>query len=335
MTLTMSYDHMGRRREKNTQHFFYDGYLQIANFHFPTPTQNSNYYIWDCTESVATRPLAWFRDNSFGYYAHDGNKNVSEVMSTDGIIAAHYEYAPFGAVTTQRGESTTANPWRFSSEYAEDDTATVYYNYRHYDPIVGCWLSRDPIEEKGCKSLYLACCNDMLSRVDRLGRNPAALVTLDVLVAGALSAMSFVAIEISQNSTGLESLAGVLNEAISGLEVCLESVRKLAVEAGVAISEVVDELEKLRRQACEELNNVVQQTKKDVGSFHPAKCDCDMNCYELTKRKNAWLAEGVARAQRDVLCWDCGDEGHQQQQADVWQNFGRCFSFWVFKCSWR
>jgi hypothetical protein len=104
---------------------------------------------------------------------------------------------------------------------------------------VGCWLSRDPIEEKGCKSLYLACCNDMLSRVDRLGRNPAALVTLDVLVAGALSAMSFVAIEISQNSTGLESLAGVLNEAISGLEVCLESVRKLAVEAGVAISEGV------------------------------------------------------------------------------------------------
>ena len=326
--ISMSYDHMGRRREKNDQRFSYDAYLQVAD-------NGGNVYTWDCTEPVATRPLAWHRGNSLDFYTHDGNKNVSEVMSTDGIIAAHYEYALFGAVTTQRGESTTANPWRFSSEYAEDDTATVYYNYRHYDPIVGCWLSRDPIEEKGCKSLYLACCNDMLSRVDHLGRNPAALVTLDVLVAGALSAMSFVAIEISQNSTGLESLAGVLNEAISGLEVCLESVRKLAVEAGVAISEVVDELEKLRRQACEELNNVVQQTKKDVGSFHPAKCDCDMNCYELTKRKNAWLAEGVARAQRDVLCWDCGDEGHQQQQADVWQNFGRCFSFWVFKCSWR
>ncbi|MGN0854166.1 MAG: hypothetical protein ACI4R9_01450 [Kiritimatiellia bacterium] len=30
-----------------------------------------------------------------------------------------------------------SNPWRFSSEYAEDDTATVYYNYRHYEPVMG------------------------------------------------------------------------------------------------------------------------------------------------------------------------------------------------------
>ena len=60
-------------------------------------------------------------------------------------MAAHYEYAPFGAVIAQRGASAAANPWRFSSEYAEDDTATVYYNYRHYEPVMGRWLSRDPI----------------------------------------------------------------------------------------------------------------------------------------------------------------------------------------------
>ena len=30
-----------------------------------------------------------------------------------------------------------------------DDTATVYYNYRHYEPVTGRWLSRDPVGELG------------------------------------------------------------------------------------------------------------------------------------------------------------------------------------------
>ena len=123
--LLMSYDHMGRRRTKNAQRFVYDGYLQIANLHSPTPTQNSNYYIWDCTERVATRPLSWIRANSSAFYTHDGNKSVSEVVDVEGSVSAHYEYAPFGAVISQLGSTAAANPWRFSSESAEDDTATV------------------------------------------------------------------------------------------------------------------------------------------------------------------------------------------------------------------
>ena len=146
--VTMSYDHMGRRRAKNTQRFFYDGYLQFAEFTTAIPNSSfllRNSYVWDPTESVATRPLTWQRGNSAAYYVVDGNKNVSEVVDSDGSLAAHYEYAPFGAVILQRGESAATNPWRFSSEYAKDDTATVYYNYRHYEPVMGRWMQRDPI----------------------------------------------------------------------------------------------------------------------------------------------------------------------------------------------
>ena len=168
-TLTMSYDHMGRRREKNNQRFFYDGYLQVAD-------NTGNSYIWDCTEPVATRPLAWCRDNFFGYYAHDGNKNVSEVVAADGAVSAHYEYAPFGAVTTQHGEAAAANPWRFSSEYAEDDTATVYYNYRPYEPVVGMWLCRDSIGELGSLNLYSFVVNSPMIRLDLLGRLDSSMI---------------------------------------------------------------------------------------------------------------------------------------------------------------
>ena len=168
-TLTMSYDHMGRRRVKNGQRFFYDGYQQIANFHSPTPTQNSNYYIWDCTEFVATRPLAWLCGNTLACYVYDGNKNVSEVFSSDSEIVAHYDYAPFGAVTTQRGESTATNPWRFSCEYADDELGCDYYNYRHYEPVMGRWMSRDPIGEEGGLGLYGFYRNSAVIGFDVLG----------------------------------------------------------------------------------------------------------------------------------------------------------------------
>ena len=173
--LSMSYDRMGRRVTRNFQRFVYDGYLQIANFKHQTSNIKLQTFIWDPTEPVATRPLVWnlstFQPFNFStsYYTHDGNKNVSDVVADNGDITAHYEYAPFGAVIAQRGTSAAANPWRFSSEYAEDDTATVYYNYRHYEPVMGRWMSRDPIVDL-FETPYCFCGNARLGgAVDVLG----------------------------------------------------------------------------------------------------------------------------------------------------------------------
>ncbi len=80
--------------------------------------------------------------------------NVSELVhfETCNGIAAHYDYAPFGAVTRAISASTitdntftTDNPFRFSSEYHDDTLGLVYYNYRHYNPIDGRWCGRDPV----------------------------------------------------------------------------------------------------------------------------------------------------------------------------------------------
>ena len=174
--LSMSYDRMGRRVTKNFQRFVYDGYMQIANFKHQTSNIKLQTFIWDPTEPVATRPLVWNSSTfqpfnlSTSYYTHDGNKNVSEVIAADGALAAHYEYAPFGAVVAQRGPSAAVNPWRFSSEFAEDDTATVYYNYRHYEPVMGRWLCRDVLNEMGCIYAYLL--NMACLDFDILGNSP-------------------------------------------------------------------------------------------------------------------------------------------------------------------
>ena len=145
---------MGRRVTKNDQRFVYDGYLQIANFEYQTSNIKPQTFIWDPTEPVATRPLAWTHENSVAYYTHDGNKNVSEVVSVEGDVSVHYEYAPFGAARIMHGESVSLNPWRFSSEFAEDEVEMVYYNYRHYEPNIPRWESRDPYGERAGLSLY-------------------------------------------------------------------------------------------------------------------------------------------------------------------------------------
>ncbi len=84
-----------------------------------------------------------------------------------------------------RGTSAAANPWRFSSEYAEDDTATVYYNYRHYEPKMGRWLNRDRIEERGGVKLYAAFENDPVYQFDSEGD-----VVVEVILAALLAELA-------------------------------------------------------------------------------------------------------------------------------------------------
>ena len=175
--ILMSYDYRGRRVRcleveggvtNRADGFIYDGYLQICNFDSTTTTSNCNYFVWDPTETTATRPLEWDDGSEVRRYAFDGNKNVSEVLGADGTIDAHYEYAPFGEVLLSSGEAAQDNPWRFSSEYADGSLGLVYYNYRHYDPVAGRWLSRDPIEETGGLGLYLYCQNFTVA-IDKFG----------------------------------------------------------------------------------------------------------------------------------------------------------------------
>lgn len=64
-----------------------------------------------------------------------------------GVICAAWEYDAYGNIVNQTGEKLDVNPLRFSSEYHDEELGLVYYNYRHYNPKEGRWISRDPIGE--------------------------------------------------------------------------------------------------------------------------------------------------------------------------------------------
>ena len=186
----MIYDAQGRRAEKRVlnasgkrtlrERYVYVGYTCVQVLNGDKNNALVKEFAWDPTEPEATRPLT-FRHAEKGlmlFYAFDGNKNVSDLFffALQNGIGAHYEYAPFGAIvrtakaTGSKVDLIGANPRRFSSEFYDSELDLVYYNYRHYSPALGRWLSRDPIEEQGGLNLYAHCENNPIGKRDILGR---------------------------------------------------------------------------------------------------------------------------------------------------------------------
>ena len=177
-----AYDYRGRRSTKKVtvagtvtlhQRYIYREYLQIACVDLTRAAHPALWFVlWDPTRPTATRPLAIQKDGSWFTYGHDVTKNVWEVFGPSGYVRTSYDYAPFGAVSAT-GDVT--QPFQWSSEFYDSELGLVYYNYRHYSPTDGRWLSRDPIEEEGGRNLYEVVGNNGIQTVDYLGEGEPSL----------------------------------------------------------------------------------------------------------------------------------------------------------------
>lgn len=158
--IACGYDYMGRRFMKKVTvngaatlhlHYLYRGYLQIAALDLTRSNQPALWFThWDPTEPVATRPLSIRKNATWYTYGHDLTKNVTEFYNTNGMISSVYDYTPYGAVTAAGPDQ----PFQWSSEVYDAELGMVYYNYRHYNPMDGRWIGRDPIAEDSGFNLY-------------------------------------------------------------------------------------------------------------------------------------------------------------------------------------
>ena len=123
--------------------------------------------------------LAVFRFNSstpnsstpqLFFPTYDANGNVSEYVTTNGEVVAHYDYSPFGETLVQSGYLADTFTHRFSTKPWCPVTGLYEYQMRKYRPEIGRWLSRDPIGEDGGANLYVMCRNNPLTTFDTDGR---------------------------------------------------------------------------------------------------------------------------------------------------------------------
>ncbi|HWB05279.1 MAG TPA: RHS repeat-associated core domain-containing protein [Verrucomicrobiales bacterium] len=104
------------------------------------------------------------------FATHDGNGNITALVNAaTGLESARYDYDPFGNLLRATGPFAAENPYRFSTQFTDEVTGLLYYGYRHYDPVHGRWLSRDPIGEAGGINLYGFVGNETINSVDILG----------------------------------------------------------------------------------------------------------------------------------------------------------------------
>ena len=178
----MNYDYAGRRFEKKVyvnseagtpgtlQHHYkyvYDGYKLVELYDNDTLLVS---FTWQ-PESVGGLdvPVSMtYAGNTYSYVT-DGNKNVTALLDAAGFRVAGYTYGPFGQVLSMDGALAEVNPFRFSSEFHDDETGLVYYNYRYYSPSLGRWTKRDYIEEIGGINLYVVTSNDVQNYFDLFG----------------------------------------------------------------------------------------------------------------------------------------------------------------------
>ncbi len=193
--LEFDYDYMGRRIFKKVYNgeglekhlkFVYDGYKLIEELDGMNGDAVLRRYAWQSEVLGLDVPLMVSEGGATYYYHTDANKNITELTDVDGAVVAHYEYSPFGQQTAATGAYAAANPFRFSSEYFDEETQLIYYNYRYYSPEMGRWLSRDPIEEQGGWNLYGMVRNNPIQFVDHNGEEVITVIVVGVGIAAGL-----------------------------------------------------------------------------------------------------------------------------------------------------
>ncbi|MCK9305356.1 MAG: RHS repeat-associated core domain-containing protein [Bacteroidales bacterium] len=186
-----AYDYQSRRISKTTltpnpyssltTKYIWDGWniaAEIIIDHI-TPVTNINYYTWGLDLSgtlqgaggvgglLSDTKVSSSETNAY-FAVGDANGNVTEYVDSTGAIAAHGEHNAFGETKLSGSMKDQFTHW-FSTKPFDRETGLVVYQRRYYDPLLGVWLSRDPITEDGGKNLYLLGNNNAINKWDYLG----------------------------------------------------------------------------------------------------------------------------------------------------------------------
>ncbi len=231
-----------------------------------------------------TVPLALATNNQIYYYHNDHLATPKLLTDTNQNIVWQAKHTPFGKADIQVQQVT--NNLRFPGQHFDEETGLHYNYFRDYDPEIGRYLQSDPIGLEGGLNTYAYVHNNPLKYTDPEG------LAAQVCVLPGVNA------------------------------VCAAAVGK-ALNAAVAVGVAAYELcRNDNGDECNKLNQKVQDAKNEVGRL--GACRAGMSQYDLRVREQAWLDLATARAKRDKKCWNGGDAGHQQAQADAWRHVGQC-----------
>jgi RHS repeat-associated protein len=124
-----------------TTNYYHDGIRPIWETN--ASGQLTNQYDRDIFGNLLSR-----RDNASvrWYYHHDGLGSTSALTNSTGSVVATMLHDAWGNIRTNSG--TAHGNYRFTGAERDATTGLYHMGARFYDPVVGRWLSEDPVQDK-------------------------------------------------------------------------------------------------------------------------------------------------------------------------------------------
>jgi len=340
-TVDCGYDSQGRRYFKKvtvagtvTLHhrYIYRGYLQIACVDCTRSGHPALWFVtWDPSQPTATRPLAIQKDGTWFTYGYDITKNICEVFGPAGYIRTSYSYAPFGNVTAS---GDVSQPFQWSSEHYDSELDLVYYNFRHYSPSLGRFLSRDPIAEQGGLNLYAFVQNNPNVFFDERGGAVAALIPIAIIGIIAIGVIGIIGVISTPKPQPIPSpeIPDIPLPDLGETTVTLCACVLACLAKGVSVAQdVADTCKRADPGDCTkeqhaELQKAVNETKGEK------RCLPSDTCATLYAKETKWSKQAIARQIINNTCYKGGDSGHKQALEQAQINVRNCAGIIARKC---
>jgi len=233
--IELKYDAIGRRIEKKsaerTIRYSWCG-EGLARETITTKTGESvREYLY---RPASYEPLAVRIDGRCYFYHNDHLGTPQRITDEQGQVVWAADHFAFGYA--QLKVSLIENPLRFAGQYEDSETGLHYNRFRYYSPVLGRYLSIDPLRLIPGNNLYLYVRNNPINKLDGMG----LWSVMGIVGAVAVAAAVVVAAPFVLVAAPLIVAGGLLiAEAISvGSDFCLSCFLEGAGEAflpGVAL----------------------------------------------------------------------------------------------------
>ena len=115
---------------------------------------NRTTHLWDGANIVAEldndnnikdvyiRGIGLIKNGQNQWFLFNARGDVVALTDEVGNVVREYRYDAFGNELNPNPDDT--NPWRFTGEYFDRETGTIYLRMRHYNPRIGRFTQSDP-----------------------------------------------------------------------------------------------------------------------------------------------------------------------------------------------
>ena len=145
-------------------------------------------------------------DNKYYYYLKDHQGNNRVVINQSGAVEETNHYYLFGGVFAS---STSTQPYKYNGKEYDTKKGLNWYDYgaRHYDAVLGRFMTVDPLAEKYySESLYTYCYSNPINCIDPNGKDGIYIAFPDYKIStpiGKIGNLGHAGVLLIDNKTGV------------------------------------------------------------------------------------------------------------------------------------